>query len=167
MRRAVLLTLLACACGFQRAPAASIPAPILPYAEPSISCDAGAEGTISGVVRHEETDAPLGSAIVVLQSTSLPGPLELMTDHYGRYRFDGLPPGTYTLQVLVGQADVSKVFSLPESAKFRANFALDPEDDGFVCRMPVMRVLSDTSMFSITDEAEARLLGVPRTIRKL
>ena len=158
--------LLVSACGMQQ-PVTSTPAPLLPYEEPSVSGDSGAEGTISGVVRHEATRAPLGSAIVVLQSQSLPSSMELVTDDYGRYRFDGLVPGTYTVQVLVGFANVARVFTLEEGARFSVNVHLDPEHERFGCRLLGRDLDDDTSMFSITDETEARLLGLPSTVRKL
>ena len=50
----------------------------------------------------------------------------VMTDARGVYAFAELPPGTYTIQVLFGKANVSKVTTLPAGAKFRANFRLDP-----------------------------------------
>jgi len=165
MRSVVVLALFLGACGVQR-PVTSTPAPFLPYEEPSVRCDAGAEGTISGVVLDEDTQTPLGSALVVLQSSSLHNTLELMTDDYGRFRFDGLPPGTYTVQVLVGNADVSKVLTLPESAKFRADFVLDPERERIVCHLPCLQT-DDSSLFSITNANEVRLLGIPPTTRRL
>ncbi len=131
-----------------------------------MTCDASERGTISGAVRHEETDVALGNALVVLQSSALQSPQELMTDEYGRYRFEGLPPGTYTVQVLVGQANVNKVVTLPEHASFRANFAVDPESRFYRCLWrPAPRL--DESMFSVTDDREARLVGIPKTRRRL
>lgn len=70
-------------------------------------------GRISGTVIHSETREPIANALVVLQCTCLAGSRETTTDPRGRYAFARLPPGTYTVQVLAGQADVSKVFELP------------------------------------------------------
>ena len=81
--------------------------------------------------------------------------------------FDGLPPGTYTIQVLVGHANVSKVLTLPDSMSARANFRLHPERDRIVCRFPAWVQLADDSLFSVTDAAEIRLLRIPKTVRKL
>lgn len=132
MRRLALLALVTCACGVPRVvPLTHAPAV---RSEPTVTYDADAAGSVRGLVRHHTTEAPLGNAIVVLQSSSIPA-LEMTTDEYGRYAFAGLPAGTYTVQILVGQADVSKVFTLPDSAKFRANFSVDPEN-AFACPLP-------------------------------
>lgn len=68
---------------------------------------------IQGVVTHERTGAPLKGAIVVLQCTCLEAARETSTNDRGSYRFGDLPPGTYTIQVLKGTADVAKVVTLP------------------------------------------------------
>lgn len=94
-------------------------------AEPAVT----SAGVISGVVRNEQTNEVLPNALVVLQCTCLDGSREAQTNHNGIYAFRGLPPGTYTVQVLAGTADVSKVTTLPRGAKFRANFSLDPKNE--------------------------------------
>lgn len=160
MRRLVLLSMFALGCGAPRAAVTATPYPA--YEEPSLTCDASERGAISGSVRHMETDVPLGNALVVLQANVLEGERELMTDEYGRYRFEGLAPGTYTVQVLVGQANVNKVVTLPEHASFRANFAIDPDAVRMVWKHnPYIR--PDQSLFSIIDDDEARLLRMPKT----
>ncbi len=158
MRRLALLALVTCACGVPRT------APISPASSPSvlpeakITYDAKVTGMVKGQVRHRSTDAPLGNAIVLLRSSGIPD-LEMTTDHYGRYSFEGLPSGTYTVQVLVGQADVAKVLALPDSAKFRANFSIDPESP-FVCGLPITQDnRMDQSLFSVTNPSGARLRG--------
>lgn len=114
---------------------------------------------------HSKTGDRVPDALVILQSSSLQGTRETMTNDNGLYAFRDLPPGTYTIQVLSGRADVAKVTTLPDGANFRANFKLDPDDDGIVCRLPAnVRPALDVSLFSITDAREARLLDVPRTI---
>lgn len=154
MRRLALLTLVTCACGVaQVAPVTHAPS-VRP--EPTVVHDADVAGSVRGLVRHSSTDAALGNAIVVLQSSGIPA-LEVTTDEYGRYAFSGLPAGTYTVQVLVGQADVSKVFTLPDSANFRANFSVDPEN-AFTCRLPTAAGTEmDRSLLSLTNPTEARL----------
>ncbi len=123
--------------------------------------------TISGVVIDRETREPLDSALVVLQSTALPGTRETQTNDKGLYAFRNLPPGTYTIQVLYQQADIAKVMTLARGVNFRANFGIDPDDDGIVCDLPGdwYRPL-DESLLSV-DADEARLRGLPRTRRGL
>jgi hypothetical protein len=67
---------------------------------------------ITGVVRNQATKVLIQNALVVLQCTCIEGTRETKTNAAGVYRFTGLPNGTYTLQVLVGKADVSKVVTL-------------------------------------------------------
>jgi hypothetical protein len=80
---------------------------------------AGHQGVLSGRVVHEATDEPLAGALVILQCSCLRGARETQTNADGFYRFGGLPAGTYTVQVLVGMADVSKVITLPPSETSR------------------------------------------------
>jgi hypothetical protein len=93
------------------------------------SAHAAANGTINGVVTNARTKAPVGGALVIVQCVCMEGPRETQTNKDGLYAFRELPPGTYTVQVLVGKADVSKVAELPRGAKFRANFLVDPDDE--------------------------------------
>lgn len=161
MRRLVLSSMLLAGCATQQASTTAVP--FAAYEEPSLTCDASERGTISGAVRHEDTDVALGNALVVLQSSALRGEQELMTDEYGRYRFEGLPPGTYTVQVLVGQANVNKVVTLREHASYRANFIVDP-DMTFVRQIDGDPYIArDQSLFSVIDAYEARLLNMPKT----
>jgi hypothetical protein len=71
------------------------------------------QGVIAGKVVHSKTGEPLQGALVVLQCSCLRAVRETQTNTEGLYRFGGLPAGTYTLQVLSGMADVSKVITLP------------------------------------------------------
>ncbi|MGH1346004.1 MAG: carboxypeptidase-like regulatory domain-containing protein [Nannocystales bacterium] len=162
MRRLALLALVTCACGVPKTVSVSPATSHSVLPEAKITYDTRATGAVKGHVRHQSTDAPLGNAVVLLRSNDTPD-LEMTTDAYGRYSFEGLPPSTYTLQVLVGQADVAKVFALPDSARFRANFLVDPEQP-FVCRLPsVQHSPMDQSLFSVTNESETRLLQQPVT----
>ncbi len=155
MRRSLLLALSTVGCT------------VLPAAPTSAPCAVAEEGgSISGQVRHDETGEPLADALVILSSSSLQEQREGLTNEQGIYAFRDLPPGTYMVQVLKGTADVSKVTTLPRQAKFRANFKLDPDYRRPGCSFGVRWQLDDRSMFSITNETEARLLGVPKTIRR-
>ncbi|MEM7156268.1 MAG: VIT domain-containing protein [Myxococcota bacterium] len=85
---------------------------------------------ISGRVDNSETDAPIPDALVILQCGCLTqGNLEAMTNPRGEYSFGSLPAGDYTVQVLSGKANVSKTVAVPRGARYRANFALDPDAD--------------------------------------
>jgi protocatechuate 3,4-dioxygenase beta subunit len=75
----------------------------------------GHHGVISGHVKHAKTGEPIEDALVILQCSCLRGRRETVTNTNGVYAFKGLPAGTYTVQVLAGQADVSKVVVLPPS----------------------------------------------------
>ena len=83
---------------------------------------------ISGIIRDTKGE-PIQDAVVVLQSVALPAQREVMSNAEGLYYFAQLPPGNYTVQVLAGKANVSKITQLPEGARFRANFKLDPNED--------------------------------------
>ena len=165
MRRIVLLSMLLAGCAAPQASKTALP--FAAYEEPSLTCDASERGAISGAVRHRDTDVALGNALVVIQSSALGGERELMTDEYGRYRFEGLPPGTYTVQVLVGQADVNKIVTLPEHASYQANFAIDPDAELVRVWKHNPYILPDQSLFSVIDDYEARLLNMPKTRRGL
>jgi hypothetical protein len=81
-----------------------------------LAAPAGHEGVISGTIINPRTDEPIVNALVILQCTCLQGMRETVTDAAGQYAFTGLPAGTYTIQVLVGRADVSKVVTLPHAS---------------------------------------------------
>ncbi len=90
---------------------------------------AASAGVIQGVVKHAESKEPIAGALVILQCSCLQGTRETQTNKLGIYAFRDLPPGEYTIQVLTGQADVSKVTTLPRNAKFRANFTVNPRNE--------------------------------------
>ncbi len=87
------------------------------------------KSVISGVVKNSKSGEAIENAIVVLQCACLAGQQERMTNARGIYSFTDLPQGNYTIQVLAGKANVSKITQLPRGAKFRANFNLNPEQD--------------------------------------
>ena len=73
---------------------------------------ASAPYTITGTVRHPKTRAPIPDALIVLQCACLQGARETVSNADGRYAFGSLPRGTYTVQVLVGNADASRIVTL-------------------------------------------------------
>ncbi len=95
----------------------------------SSTAHAASGGTISGVVTNAKTKEPQTRALVILQCACLQGSREMQTNEEGLFAFRDLPPGTYTVQVLAGEADVSKVAELPRGAKLRANFLVDLDDE--------------------------------------
>ncbi len=144
---------------------ASVVAPLAVALVP-MSAQAADEGAISGVVTDAKNGSKLKDAIVILQCTCLQGQRETRTNASGLYVFRALPPGTYTVQVLVGQADVSKVTTLPRGAKFRANFKLDPENE-FKRRIVVEAapVRPDSAVSTQISMEEARQIPVGDTSR--
>ncbi len=122
--------------------------------------DRAARGSILGGVRHRKTDAPLGNALVLLRNER-ESVLEATTDDYGRYHFDGLPEGVYTVEVFVGQTSAAKIVPLSDSSRMVARFAVDP-NDGPRTLLFVRDWNPEESLMS-TDETEARLLGEPKT----
>ncbi|NJK33422.1 MAG: carboxypeptidase-like regulatory domain-containing protein [Deltaproteobacteria bacterium] len=90
---------------------------------------AGEGGVINGVVKNSTNGEPIENALVVLQCSCLGEQQERYTNGRGIYSFTDLPAGNYTIQVLSGKADISKVTELPRGAKFRANFSINPSQD--------------------------------------
>jgi hypothetical protein len=109
----------------------------------------GSGSVIAGAV-HSMEGFPLANALVVLQSAALEAPQERMTNEHGIYKFKHLPPGNYTIQVLYNKANVSKVTTLPENVRFRANFKIDPD---YALDGMLVGVLSEESMLDTTSPA--------------
>jgi hypothetical protein len=86
-------------------------------------------GVINGTVKNSNDGKPIADALVVLQCSCLNGQQERFTNERGIYSFTDLPQGNYTVQVLAGKANTSKVTELPRGAKFKANFAVNPNQD--------------------------------------
>jgi hypothetical protein len=125
------------------------------------TAEAASNGTISGVVSDQKTKAPIPNALVILQCSCLQGSRETQTNDNGLYAFRDLPPGTYTIQILAGQADVSKVATLPTGAKFRANFTVDPSNEfRRVVRVEAQPVEQKTSVGRTVSMEEFRNIPV-------
>lgn len=90
-----LCCLLGLVVGLGCAPAVSAPTVSGPARNPGASMDRGA---IRGVVEDAETGDAIEDAVAVLQCHCLEDVRMGLTDKRGRYSFDGLPPGTYTIQ---------------------------------------------------------------------
>jgi hypothetical protein len=94
---------------------------------PAPPAEAPDAGSVVGVIRHSTTGEPLIGALVVATCTCLPAEQARLTDDRGHYSFEDLPGGGYTLQVLLGKTEVTKRVELPQAARYRANFTLDPD----------------------------------------
>lgn len=85
-------------------------------------------GTVTGTVTEKGSGALVHDAIVVLQCSCLSGFRDTKTDPAGRFSFRELPPGRYTVQVLYGQANVSKVIDMKGAKTMRVSFSIEPRD---------------------------------------
>jgi hypothetical protein len=56
-------------------------------------------GTIVGLVRDEDSRAPLGSAAVSITPSNTTRPIQILTDDKGRFRVSDLPLGSISLEV--------------------------------------------------------------------
>jgi len=133
---------------------------VLTFLAPA-TAEAADDGSIRGVVTNSNTGDPIDGALVILQCSCLTSEVEATTNSRGIYRFDNLPPGNYTIQVLSGKANVSKVTQLPRSAQFRANFKVNPNNE-FVKKIIVesQPVRADTSTTTSVDMEQAKNLPV-------
>lgn len=82
-------------------------------------------GRLSGRIEDPQ-GKPVAQALVTLQCSCLQGARAAQSDGAGDYRFDGLPQGTYTVMVLAGQAEASKVVPLPAGVSERVDFSVNP-----------------------------------------
>lgn len=98
---------------------------------PSVAAPAAAteSGTISGVVTLAATRGRVPEAIVIAQCTCLQEPRETQTNGEGLYAFRDLPPGTYTIQVLAGENDKSRVVAVEGGQRMRVDFRLEAADE--------------------------------------
>lgn len=85
---------------------------------------AAATATITGTVSAGEERESIAGALVVIQCSCIHTAREATTNDHGRYVFEDLPLGTYTIQVLSGQADVAKVVTIRHGTRVRADFSL-------------------------------------------
>ncbi len=85
----------------------------------------GPLGKLQGVIRVKDSAGKFDGALVVIQCSCLPEAREVKTNLDGIYNFPDLPPGEYTIQVLSGQADISRQATVKAGFKVRADFTLD------------------------------------------
>ncbi len=98
------------------------------WAAGSLTAQADENTAIAGAVTHERTGERVADAVVLLQCACLPSTRETRTNGEGLYAFRNLPAGVYTIQVLTGQAEVTKIVDLPRGTSYRAGFVVDPND---------------------------------------
>lgn len=100
------------------------------------------------MVYDTRSDEPIPDALIFLQSTAIDGVQEGTVEPDGTFAFTDLPSGTYTVQVLAGQADASIVTTLVDSGPgFVAEIGLDPTTSRPGCRFGPVEAL-DVSLFS-------------------
>lgn len=119
-------------------------------------------GTIAGVVR-DAAGAPVEHALVILQSTALAESQERMTSARGVYAFVDLPAGNYTIQVLAGNANISRITMLPEGGRFRANFSVRPDSEGPEVLVGGISWVDDRAMDTMTASStySSKLVEIP------
>ena len=111
-------------------------------------------GALSGRVVDPDGD-PIADALVVVV-TERPrrsaSTIEAMTDADGRWQITAVPAGPVEIEVYAGRASRTMLLELPEGARFRANFELDPDGDGIllgaVVQSPTLDVSSPASSYS-------------------
>nr|MCH9685405.1 carboxypeptidase-like regulatory domain-containing protein [Deltaproteobacteria bacterium] len=91
--------------------------------------DPGGQGGILGVVRQSDTNEWISGALIVVQCTCLPQARETTTNAQGVFAINGLPAGKYTVQVLAGRGDISRVIDLPQGKQARLNMAMRPDQE--------------------------------------
>lgn len=139
-------------------------APTRVSSEPPTSCAPQSTARVVGVVVDQRTEEPLPNALIVLTSSELDEQREASTDEHGRYDFAGLPSGTYEIQVLAGMSDTRQIVRLGAGATAYPGHSIDPKNEFFQCRLRVIPAPAlNESLFSVVNETEARLLGMPKT----
>jgi len=165
MRHLALLVLVVAGCASSRlADADPMRSMWPPFEAEAVYLDPDAKGSISGVVDDHTGRFPVKDTPIELSSLSTSHVVETRTDAYGRYRFAGLPPGTYALRLMGEFPAPEKVVVLAEHASSQQDFRTSPMR---VCSWPVLSGWAlERSLFS-TSGRDAHILGVPRTRRDL
>ncbi|WAS94943.1 carboxypeptidase-like regulatory domain-containing protein [Nannocystis punicea] len=80
---------------------------------------------IRGHVLHAETREPITGALILIRCDCLAGQREVMTTD-GRYHFRGLPPGSYTVQMLHSDDNVQKRLEARPGHRWHVGFSAAP-----------------------------------------
>ena len=146
----------------------SVPLVVIPAAVVAMApnfAQAASDATISGVVTDSKTGEKIANALVIVQCSCLQGQREMTTNADGLYTFRNLPQGKYTVQVLVGQANVNKSMDVPAGAKFRANFSVDPDNKFTINVEVVSKVRNDGANVTRVKMSEVKDIPVGGTSR--
>src|SRR5690242_3930606 len=112
-------------------------------------------GRMIGVVR-DESGAVLPGASVTLTSTALPGgPVTVVTNVQGEYRFTNLPPGTYALSIALSG------FSAYEEADLRVAVNSTTERN---VRLPLASVKETITVRGDAPLIDPRQTGIGQTL---
>jgi hypothetical protein len=84
-------------------------------------------GVIRGVLTNKHNGEPFSNALVILQCNCLESQREETPSENGVYTFRDLPVGRYTIQVLAGKQNLSKIVSLTSGQSVNVNFGVKPE----------------------------------------
>ena len=92
-----------------------------------------------GVVKDRGNKDPIAGALVVAQCVCLQGERTATTNADGAYVFRDLPPGQYSVQVLIGEANAIRVITLGPGQQ-RLDYEIDPQNrfiDTIVVEPPI------------------------------
>ncbi len=93
-----------------------------------------------GIVTDKTNKQPIAGALVIAQCTCLSGQVEATTNASGAYIFKDLPPGLFTVQVLIGEANQNRILTL-KPGRQRLDYELDPANrfiDTIVVESPII-----------------------------
>lgn len=128
LRRRACASLLAgwtVACASTSGPAPFPP----PFSRAQLALVEPERGAIQGAVHQPTTGARIAGARVILECSCIPNLRETRTDARGLYSFGDLPAGSYSVQVIFQNIDVSQSMALPLGVQAIMHFALAPTRD--------------------------------------
>jgi Ca-activated chloride channel homolog len=105
-------------------------------------------GVVTGVV-SDSSGSRIPGVEVTLVSAAIPAPVVTTTDENGSYRFEGLPPGTYTVTC-----------TLPGFVAFRQEFVVNPENlrVALATKLEVASVADEVTVSSSSPELDRKTI---------